>query len=44
MFQPRSEVPASGKPKDGAKAATPAATGPPVTLKPAGELAPPPAK
>ena len=44
MFQPRSEVPASGKPKDEAKAAAPAATGPPVTLKPAGELAPQPAK
>jgi lipopolysaccharide export system protein LptA len=44
MFQPKSDVPASGKSKDGAKAAAPAATGPPVTLKPAGDLAPAPAK
>ena len=44
MFQPKSDVPASGKSKDGAKAAAPALTGPPVTLKPAGELAPPTAK
>jgi lipopolysaccharide export system protein LptA len=44
MFQPKSDVPASGKSKDGAKAAAPAATGPPLTLKPAGDLAPPTAK
>lgn len=44
MFQPKSDVPAPGKSKDGAKAAAPAATGPPVTLKPAGDLAPPPTK
>ena len=44
MFQPKSDVPASGKSKDGAKAAAPAANGPPVTLKPAGDLAPPTAK
>jgi lipopolysaccharide export system protein LptA len=44
MFQPKSDVAASGKSKDGAKAVTPAAPGPPVTLKPAGDLAPPTAK
>ena len=44
MFQPKSDVPASGKSKDGAKAVAPAAPGPPVTLKPAGDLAPPTAK
>ena len=44
MFQPKSNVPAADKSKDGAKAAAPAATGPPVSLKPAGDLAPPPAK
>jgi lipopolysaccharide export system protein LptA len=44
MFQPKSDAGTSGKSKDGAKAAAPAATGPPVTLKPAGDLAPPTAK
>jgi lipopolysaccharide export system protein LptA len=52
MFQPKSDLPAPGKSKDGAKdagkggakGATPAAAEPPVTLKPAGDLAPPAAK
>jgi lipopolysaccharide export system protein LptA len=44
MFQPRSDASAPGKSKDGTKAVAPAATGPPVTLKPAGDLAPPTAK
>ncbi len=44
MFQPRSDTSAPDKAKDGAKGAAPAATGPPVTLKPAGDLAPPTAK
>jgi lipopolysaccharide export system protein LptA len=44
MFQPKSDVPPSGKSKDGGKAAAPEAPGPPVTLKPAGDLAPPTAK
>ncbi len=41
MFQPRSESTAPAKGNDGAKAATPAATVPPVRLQPAGELSPP---
>jgi len=52
MFQPKSDLTLPGKGKDGpkdaakgaAKSATPAASEPPVTLKPAGDLAPPPAK
>ena len=52
MFQPKSDLPAPGKSKDGAKdagksgakGAAPAAAEPPVTLKPAGDLAPPAAK
>ena len=56
MFQPRSETPMPGKDKeqgqdkdkdkdkDGAKTAAPTAPAPPVTLKPAGDLAPPAAK
>ena len=52
MFQPKSDTPLPGKAKDGAKdagkagakAAAPAAPDPPVTLKPAGDLAPPAAK
>jgi lipopolysaccharide export system protein LptA len=55
MFQPKSEAPPPGKGKDGAKdgarnakptASTPppGAAEPPVTLKPAGELAPSPTK
>ena len=52
MFQPKSDLPAPGKSKDGAKDAgkpaakgtAPAAAEPPVTLKPAGDLAPPTAK
>ncbi len=55
MFQPKSETPPPGKGKDSAKDAgkdgkpatkpqTPPAAEPPVTLKPAGELAPPPTK
>jgi len=52
MFQPRSDLPTPGKPRDGAKdagkagakAPAPAATEPPVALKPAGDLAPPAAK
>ena len=44
MFQPRSDTSAPGKAKDGAKGAAPAATEPPVRLKPAGDLAPPTAK
>jgi hypothetical protein len=49
MFQPKSELPAPGKPKDGAKdpgkvgaqGASSTGTEAPVTLKPAGDLAPP---
>jgi lipopolysaccharide export system protein LptA len=52
MFQPKSDMALPGKGKEGpkdaakgpAKGATPAAPEPPVTLKPAGELAPPAAK
>jgi hypothetical protein len=52
MFQPKSESGLPGKGKDnakdpgksGAKGAPAAATEPPVTLKPAGELTPPAAK
>jgi lipopolysaccharide export system protein LptA len=48
MFQPRSETSAPGKDKEkeksGAKAAAPVAPGPSVTLQPAGDLSPPPAK
>ena len=56
MFQPKSDLPLPGRGKDGgkdapkdaakgtAKGATPAAAEPPTTLKPAGELAPPPSR
>jgi lipopolysaccharide export system protein LptA len=52
MFQPKSDLSLPGRARDGAKEApkgttkaVPSATPePPVTLKPAGELAPPPAK
>ena len=52
MFQPKSDLPGAGKGRDGAKDAgkgaakdtAPAAAETPVTLKPAGELAPPAAK
>jgi len=52
MFQPKSDLTLPGKGKDAAKepakgagkAAPPAAPEPPVTLKPAGDLAPPTAK
>jgi lipopolysaccharide export system protein LptA len=52
MFQPKSDLALPGKGKDAAKdaakgagkAAPPAAPEPPVTLKPAGDLAPPTAK
>jgi lipopolysaccharide export system protein LptA len=43
-FQPRSDAPAPGTGKDGAKKAAPAAASPSVTLQPAGDLAPRPAK
>jgi lipopolysaccharide export system protein LptA len=51
-FQPKSELPGPGKARDGpkdagkagAKGPAPAVAEPPVALKPAGELAPPPAK
>ena len=44
MFQPRSDTTLPGKGKDGAKAPAPTASGPPVTLQPVGELAPPATK
>jgi len=52
MFQPKSDLALPGKAKDGgkdapkapAKGAPPAAAEPPISLKPAGELAPPPPK